>query len=488
MRLIFIGIKELEYVFFSTFAKGCNSLKSNNFVKTSTVTHFRIRRGFDIRLEGEAERQLADVASPETYALKPTDFPNIERPKLLVAEGDTVQAGTSLLYDKQQPAIQYTSPVSGEVVKITRGEKRRLLEIVILSDKEIEYESFPSYDLQKISTLDREKVCELLCGCGVWPHILQRPYGTVASPESRPRDIFVSCFDTHPLAPDYTFSLAQDEESFSAGLAALRRLTDGNIYLSLPKHAYPPYFAKQENVQYTTFEGPHPTGNLGVQIHHIRPINKGEIVWTTTPFGVVQIGRALLKGRYDTSIRIALTGPEVVQPQYYQTHLGASIKYMVKGNLRSQNVRFISGNVLTGERIPSNGHLGFYHQQISVLSEGNYYEAFGWALPSLKKLSFHRGLGLLSFLFPKKKYQLDTNTHGEERAFAQTGVFEQVLPMDILPTYLIKAILAEDYDEMETLGIYEVVEEDVALCEFVDLSKHELQKILRRGLNLMQNS
>ena len=457
-------------------------------MKTSTTTHFRIRKGFNVRLEGEAEKQIADVAFSDTYALKPTDFPNITRPKLLVSEGDTIKAGTSILYNKQQPTIRYTSPVSGEVAKITRGEKRRLLEIVILSDKEIEYERFPSYNLQEINALEREKICEILCSSGAWPHILQRPYGTVASPEDVPRDIFVSCFDTHPLSSDYTFSLAQDEEAFTAGLSALRRLTEGNLYISLLKHSDTSYFAKKEDVKYTTFEGPHPTGNVGVQIHHIRPINKGEIVWTTTPFGVVQIGRVLLQGQYDTSIRVALTGPEVVQPQYYQTYVGSSIKYMVKENLRSNHLRFISGNVLTGERIALDGHLSFYHQQVSVLTEGDYYEPFGWALPSVKKLSFHRGMGLLSFLFPNKKYRLDTNTHGEERAFAQTGVLERVLPMDILPTYLIKAILAEDYDDMEALGIYEVIEEDIALCEFVDLSKHEIQKILREGLSLMQNS
>ena len=454
----------------------------------STRSEFHLHRGFDIRLEGEAKKQLAEIAYPSTFALKPSDFLNVTRPKLLVEKGDNVRAGTPLFYDKRQEKVRYCAPVSGEIVNIIRGEKRKLLEIVILADKEIEYEPLSKYSLEEIATLSRQQLVDQLSESGAWPHLIQRPFGLVASPEETPRSIFLSAFDSHPLAPDDTFSLANCEPAFKAGLAALRLLSGGDLHLSLPKGKDSSYFASQKGVQYHTFRGPHPVGNVGVQIHHIQPINKGDIVWTTTPFGVVQIGRIFLEGRYDTSTRIAVTGSEVLQPQYYSTHVGSSIKHMCKGNLRKKNVRYVSGNVLTGERIEEGSHLGFYHRQLTVIEEGNRAEPFGWILPSVEKLSFHRGIGLLSFLFPKKKYKLDSNTHGEGRAFAQTGVLEKVMPMDILPTYLIKAILAEDCDEMEALGIYEVIEEDMALCEFVDLSKHEVQSILRQGLTLIQNA
>jgi Na+-transporting NADH:ubiquinone oxidoreductase subunit A len=236
------------------------------------------------------------------------------------------------------------------------------------------------------------------------------------------------------------------------------------------------------------FAGPHPAGCVGVQIHHIDPINKGDVVWTINPFGVIQIGKLFLNGVYDASRIVAVTGPEVKDPQYYKVSTGSSIKKLVKGNLKGEHVRYISGNALTGTNIGAEGHLGFFDHQLTVLKEGDEYEFLGWITPGANKLSFHRAFGLFSFLTPSKEYALDTNTHGEPRAFVQTGVFENVLPMDILPTHLIKSILAEDIDEMEALGIYEVIEEDMALCEFVDLSKHNIQEIIREGIDLIQNS
>ena len=452
------------------------------------IKHFRLRKGFTVRLQGEAEKQIASAERAKTFAVKPTDFSQVTRPKLLVNEGENVKAGTPLFFDKLLPGVLYCAPMSGEIATITRGKKRKLLEIVILADTECVYESFPKSSIQEIEGMSRDELIERLTKSGVWPHLIQRPYGIVADPSILPKAIFMSAFDTHPLAPDLSFTLSQDQEAFAAGIVALRRLSDEALHIGLLKNKDYSFLGTQPKVNYYTFQGTHPAGNVGVQIHHIAPINKGENVWTTTPFGAVSIGRLLLEGRYNTSCFVAVTGPEILQPQYYRTHVGASIQYMVQDNLKSKNVRCISGNVLTGERIGMDGHLGFYDRQVSVLREGNYHEPFGWILPSLQKLSFHRGLGLLSFLFPKKEYRLDTNLHGELRAFAQTGVLERVVPMDILPTHLIKAILAEDYDDMEALGIYEVIEEDLALCEFVDLSKHEIQKILRKGLNLMQNA
>ncbi len=450
----------------------------------------KLKKGFTINLAGKAQKQLAETPQPETFAVKPTDFVGMQRPKAIVNVGDNVKAGTPVLLDKKQENVFYTAPVSGEVVDIKRGEKRKLLEIVILADKEIEYEAFRAYSSSDLAKAGRAEVQEQMLKSGVWPNIIQRPYGVVARPEDTPRDIFISGFDTHPLAPDYNFIFKGEEKNFQAGIEVLKKFTAGTIHVNVDGNGeVNPVYTAAEAVQINKFYGKHPAGNVGVQIHHLAPINKNDLVWTLNPYGVIQIGRLFLEGRYDARKTIALTGSEVQAPQYYRTYTGAGIKRFVENNLKSDHVRFVSGNVLTGENVGEQGHLGFYDHQITVIPEGDKPEFFGWILPSFKKLSFSRAIGLLSFLnSPKKEYVIDTNTKGEPRAFVQTGVFEQVTPMDIYPTHLIKSILAEDFDEMEALGIYEVIEEDFALCEFVDVSKHNIQAILRDGLNLMQYS
>jgi Na+-transporting NADH:ubiquinone oxidoreductase subunit A len=450
----------------------------------------KLKKGFDINLKGKAQKIISTITPPETYALKPTDFIGMERPKLLVNEGDNVKAGTPLFFDKKMEKVMYSSPVSGEVATVVRGEKRKILEVIILADKEIEFESFKKYGKDEIKSLDTATIKEQLLASGVWPHILQRPYGIVADPEDAPKAIFVSGFDTHPLAPDFGFSLKDDKDALAAGFEVLKKLTEGKVHLGLnARGEVNDLYNSLEGIETTHFDGPHPSGNVGVHIHHINPVNKGEVVWTTTPVGLVAIGRLFLEGRYNSEKNIAVTGSEIKTPAYVKAYAGAAVKNFTEGNLVSDHVRLISGNALTGEKISPKGYLGFYHNQFTVIPEGDYHELFGWILPSTKKLSFQRAFGLLSFLNGKsKEYALDTNTRGEKRAFVQTGVFEKVLPMDILPVYLLKAIMAEDYDEMEALGIYEVVEEDLALCEFIDVSKHDVQKIVREGIDLLRLS
>lgn len=450
----------------------------------------KLRKGFDINLAGKAENKLADTNQPETFAIKPTDFPGMLRPKALVGVGDNVKAGTPVLIDNKHENVLFTAPVSGEIVDVKRGAKRALLEIVILTDKEIEYETFNSYALSDINQLNREEITEQMLASGVWPHLVQRPYGVIADPNETPKSIFISAFDTSPLAPDYNFSLNGDDKAFQAGIEVLKKFTNGAINVNInAKAEVNPLFTKAEGVVINEFSGIHPAGNVGIQIHHIDPIAKGDLVWTIKPFGVIQIGRLFLEGKLDTSQLVALTGSEVNSPQYYKTYGGAAINKFVTGNLLNEHVRYISGNPLTGENIGPDGHLGFYDQQITVIPEGDSAEFFGWALPTINDLSFHKSFGLFSFLNPKtKEYVINSNTKGEPRAFVMTGAFEKVLPMDILPTYLLKAILAEDFDDMEELGIYEVVEEDLALCEFIDVSKHNIQSIVRNGLNLIQYS
>ncbi|GAB3342009.1 Na(+)-translocating NADH-quinone reductase subunit A [Marivirga atlantica] len=448
----------------------------------------KLKKGFDINLAGKAQNNVTDAGNPETFAIKPTDFPSITRPKLLVEEGDKVKAGTPVLFDKMTDKVLHCSPVSGEIVEVKRGAKRKLLEVKILADKEIEYHTHKTYSSSDLKSLSKEDAVEQMLKGGVWPNLVQRPYGIISNADETPKAIFVSCFDSHPLAPDYNITLKGQDEAFKAGLEVLKKLTDGKVHLNVSADRdNPAMFTQAEGVQINKISGKHPAGNVGVQIHHIDPIGKGDLIWTINPYGIAQIGKLFLEGKYDASKIVALTGSEVKNPQYYKSFTGSSIKNMVKDNIKSDHVRYISGNVLTGERIDADGYISFYDNQVTVIPEGDFEELLGWIKPTTSKLSFHRAIGLLSFMNPNKEYVLNTNTNGEERAFVMTGEFEKVLPMDILPTYLFKAIMAEDFDEMEALGIFEIIEEDVALCEFIDVSKHDLQGILRKGINLMIN-
>lgn len=448
----------------------------------------KLKKGFNINLAGKAEKKIANSPQPETFAVKPTDFTGIKRPKVIVNEGDNVKAGTPLFFDRKKDNILYTAPVSGEIVEIKRGAKRKLLEIKIIADKETEYVAFDKHAASDIAGLESQYLKDWMLNSGVWPNIIQRPFGIIADPDDEPKAIFISAFDTHPLAPDYNFIFKGSEQYFQAGIEVLKKFTSGKIHLDVHGDTESSIFSGTQGVQINKITGPHPAGNVGVQIHHIDPVNKGDIVWTINPYGVIQIGKLFIEGKYDASKVIAIAGSEIKEPQYYRTISGACIDKFVTNNLKNDHVRFISGNVLTGEKIDQDGYIGFYDHLITVIPEGDYYEMLGWLKPSMNKLSFHRAFGLLSFLNPKKEYVLDTNTRGEERAFVMTGAFERITPMDIYPTHLIKAILAEDYDDMETLGIYEVVEEDLALCEFIDVSKHDIQAILREGIELIQNS
>lgn len=449
----------------------------------------KLKKGFDINLVGKPEKKIIEAEYSETFALKPTDFVAISRPKLMVHEGDNVKAGSPLFYDKTMEGVHYCSPVSGEVVEIKRGEKRKLLEVRILADKKIEYENFKKYSVSDISNLSREDAIDQLSKSGVWPQIIQRPYGVVANPADTPKNIFISGFDTHPLAADINFLIEGKEQEFQAGIDVLKKLTSGDIHLSINSGAeISQVFSQAKDVKLHKFSGPHPAGNVGTQIHQIDPINKGDLIWTVDPVGVVQIGKLFLEGIYDTSRLVAITGSQINEPQYVKTHGGVQLAKTLKGQVSEGNCRFISGNVLTGENVGEEGYLGYYHHQMTVIPEGDFEEFLGWILPTSKKLSFHKAFGLPLFKSAKKEFKVDTNTHGEKRNFVITGSFEKVMPMDILPTYLFKAILAEDYDGMEALGIYEVIEEDVALCEFIDVSKNDLQSILREGIELIRNS
>lgn len=441
----------------------------------------KLKKGLDILLEGEAKRELTRLPLVHAYALKPEDFPGVT-PKLLVRVDDEVKVGTPLFFDKYRPQILFTSPVSGKVSAIVRGEKRKILEVVITPEAEQVYETF---DVPAIEATDREQIKALMLKAGLWPMIIQRPFGIVANPQDTPKSIFISGFDSAPLAPDMNFVLENEAENLETGFALLGKLTDGKVYLGL-KNGTSGVLNQVKNAEIRLFEGPHPAGNVGVQIHHIDPINKGDVVWTVDVQHVAMIGRFFRTGRVDMSKIVALTGSETAQPRYFSVITGLPINSIVRQKeLRSQTekVRIISGNVLTGRRVEPEGYLGFYSNQVTVIPEGDTYEFLGWGMPRLNKFSVSRSY--FSWLSPKKHYRLDTNMNGGVRAYVVTGLYDKYLPMDIYPLYLLKAILAGDIDKMENLGIYEVIEEDFALCEFVDPSKTEMQAIIRQGIDLM---
>ena len=441
----------------------------------------KIKRGVDIKLVGDAERQFAEKLPVETIAIKPEDFHGV-RLKLAMKEGDEVKAGTPLFFDRDNEQIKFCSPVSGEVAQIVRGAKRRILEVRVLADKENKYLDFGAADP---SSLDREQVVEKLTASGCWPMIRQRPYNVVASVDRIPKAIFISGFDSAPLAPDMNFLLDGQEKEFQAGIDALSKLTDGAIHLGLHVNkTVPEAFQKVTGVKKHVFSGPHPSGAVGVQIHQVDPINKGETVWTLTPEHVVIIGRLFLTGKFDAQVNIAITGSEVKDRKYHRTILGAFVKHFLENKLSEKKNRIISGNVLTGKKITEEGYLGFFERQITVIPEGDEPEFFGWVIPKTDKFSISRTLP--SWLMPNKKYELNANLHGEERAFVVTGQYEKVLPFDIFPVHLLKSIMINDIEAMENLGIYEVVEEDFALCEVVCTSKIPVQETLRKGLNLMK--
>lgn len=444
----------------------------------------KLRKGLDIRLLGGANKTRSELLLPKTVSIKPTDFHGMI-PKMLVKEGDLVKAGSPIFHDKYNEGVKCVTPVSGTVKAVVRGEKRKILEILIAADAEISYETVSPVDP---NTLSSEEVKNRMMAAGLWMYMRQRPIDIVANPNNAPKAIFVSAFDSSPLAPDYDYVLHGNDAEFQAGLDALKKLTTGTVHLSLNgKSAADATFTGAKGVQINKIYGKHPAGNVGTQIHHIDPINKGEFVWTVNAQDVAIIGRHFLQGKYDARRTIALNGSEVKNPMYYEVISGTEVAQVLKDQLASDNVRVISGNVLTGYKIAEDGYLGFYANQITVIPEGNQLKfalTKGWMGPGFDKFSNSRLFP--TFLLGGKKFRLDTNTNGEERAFVVTGELERVFPFDILPMHLAKAAITDDIDGMEALGIYEVIPEDFALCEYVCTSKIDIQDKIRKGLDLIQ--
>jgi Na+-transporting NADH:ubiquinone oxidoreductase subunit A len=444
----------------------------------------KLRKGLDIRLMGKADSVVTDFVLPSFVAIKPTDFHGLT-PKMIVKEGENVKAGTILFYDKYNEQIKCASPVSGKVHAIVRGDKRRILEVVVAVDSEQQYEDFGAVSPASLSS---DEVKAKLLASGLWMFIKQRPIDVVANPATTPKAIFVSAFDSSPLAPDYNFVLEGQSDDFQSGLDALTKLTTGKVHLTLNgAGTTSTVFSEAKGVQINRISGKHPAGNVGTQIHHIDPINKGEFVWTVNAQDVAIIGRSLNQGKFVAQKTLAITGSEATKPAYLKTVVGAQLNPILKNGIKGDNVRIISGNALTGTKVSVEGYLGFYDNQITLLPEGDQYKFIltdGWLGLGLNKFSASR-------LYPtwlvggKKEYRLDTNLNGEERAFVVTGEMDRVFPFDIFPMQLIKAAMTDDIDGMENLGIYEVIPEDFALCEYVCTTKIDIQEKIRTALDLI---
>ncbi|MBP5366544.1 MAG: Na(+)-translocating NADH-quinone reductase subunit A [Bacteroidales bacterium] len=437
----------------------------------------KLKKGLDIRLVGKSETVFAQVALPELYAIKPGDFHGMT-PKMAVKVGEKVQAGGVLFFDKQRPEVKFVSPVSGELVAVNRGERRVILEVVVKSDGSKAEADFGKMDL---SSMNRQQVVDKLLETGTWTYFKQRPYNVVADPSAAFKSIFVSTFDTAPLAPDFDFIIKGNEEYFQKGIDVLGKIAP--VFVGVDANGSSKAFSQVKGATVTQFKGKHPAGCVGVQINHVQPINAGDKVLTIQPQEVVAIGKLFATGVLDFARVVVMTGSEIKKRGYVRTVVGAQLSTMVNGNLESDNVRIISGNVLTGTEVKADGFLGYYDSQITAIPEGDHYEFMGWGMPGFKKFSASRTF--FSWLTGKKEYKLDTNMHGEHRAFVVSNELDKVFPMDIYPEFLFKAIMAKDIDKMIQLGIFEVVEEDIALCEFVCTSKIALQKVLRNGLELM---
>tara|TARA_B100000482_G_scaffold104712_1_gene75550 strand:+ start:81 stop:1418 length:1338 start_codon:yes stop_codon:yes gene_type:complete len=435
-----------------------------------------VKKGLDLRLVGKPSLEIEEAKFSKDFSIYPTDFHGVF-PKLLVKQNDLVKSGDALFFDKNSEKVKFVSPVSGKIKEIVRGERRKVLEIKIEADKNISYKK-----ITKLKSEEPTYIIDFLLENGLWPFFKQRPYDVIADPNSNPKEIFVSGFDSSPLSADYDFTTKDNKQTISKAITILSKLTNGSINISLRKES-DSFLRGLSDVVIHNVSGPHPSGNLSTIINKVSPISKGDVIWTLNLPDLSIIGKALLEGKFSAERIIALAGSSVSNPKYIKTLIGSNISSFIK--LKENNSRIISGNVLTGVKLESSAHVRYYSNEITAIPEGNDYDLFGWAKPMFDKFSVSRAL-TFSWLFPNKKYDLNTNTNGEHRAFVVTGSFEEVFPLDIYPMQILKACMYKDLDEMEALGMYEVSPEDFALTEFICVSKQPHQNIIREGLDLMK--
>ena len=441
----------------------------------------KLRKGLDINLKGKAAKQKFSVKAAAQYALVPDDFVGMT-PKVVVREGDKVKAGDALFVNKKQTDVKFASPVSGVVQAVVRGDRRKVLRVVVEADKVQQYVDF---GLKQVASLDGDAVVKALLEAGLFGYINQLPYAVSTTPDQKPRAVFVSALRDMPLAGDFEYELQGNEEDFQTGLTALSKVAP--VYLGIGAKQTSKALTGAKDVEVNVFDGPCPAGNVGVQVNNIAPVNKGEVVWTVDPTAVIFFGRLFRTGKVDLRRLVAVAGSEITKPEYAEVLVGQPIADLLEGRLAAKNhVRIINGNPLTGRKATMDDFVGGHTSEITVIPEGdNVDEMLGWILPRTNDFSVSRSY--FSWLFGKnKEYALDARVKGGERHMIMSGEYDKVLPMDIYAEYLIKAIIAGDIDRMEQLGIYEVAPEDFAVAEFVDSSKLELQHIVRQGLDMLR--
>tara|TARA_B110000438_G_scaffold66390_1_gene66883 strand:+ start:74 stop:1429 length:1356 start_codon:yes stop_codon:yes gene_type:complete len=445
------------------------------------LNDIKIKNGLTIKLKGAAENILKKAALPESVSLNPSDF-HLIIPKMALKVGEKVSQGSVVFFSKKDERIKFCSPVDGTIRDIVRGAKRKIIEIIIDVEKN---QNLISPNPQVFADLNTDQIKTILLESGCWPFVKQRPYDVIANPSDNPKSIFISGFNSAPISADLQIILDDQKEEFKEGINVLSKLTSGEINICV-NDTSSTFISEIENVKIHKINGPHPSGNVGVQIHHIDPVNSGDRVWTLGAEDVAIIGRYFMTGIYNPIRTIAVSGPPVKYPKYYKTIVGTQLNKIIDdtGIDINDSLRIINGDVLSGRKVEHDNYLGFYNNTLSVLREGNRYRMFGWIpfvnnkVPSMYKTSF-------SWLFPNKEYDLDTNLNGEERAFVVTGEMEKVFPMDILPMQLLKECMAGNIEKMESLGIYEVAPEDFSLIDYSSSSKIEAQYIIRQGLDLM---
>lgn len=438
---------------------------------------YKIRKGLDLNLAGEAPLQVKEAPLAAEYAISPADFLGV-MPKLVVKEGENVLAGSPLFVDKATESIAFVSPVSGTVKAIERGERRKILYIRITPDATQVAKEFSVTDVTKAT---REEVLNLLLQSGLFAFMRQRPYDVTANAQDTPKAIFVSAFSKMPLAADFTFVAKGQEEDFRLGVATLSKLAQ--VHVGVSPEQINTSILPLENVDVNVFDGPNPAGNVGVQINHVSPVNKGEVVWTMGAEAVIFVGRLMRTGKVDLTRTIAVAGSKVAEPTYLKVKVGASISSIL--SVAEEHVRIIDGNPLVGKKVTSADFLSAHATEVCAIPEGDdVNELFGWIMPRFNQ--FSTSPSYLSWLMGNKKYDLDCRVKGGERHMIMSAEYERVFPMDIYPSYLVKAIVAGDIDRQEALGIYEVAPEDFAVAEFIDSSKLELQRIVREALDILR--
>ena len=441
----------------------------------------KLRKGLDINLKGKAAEQKFPVKAAAQYSLVPDDFVGMI-PKVVVREGDHVKAGDALFVNKKQTDVKFASPVSGVVQAVGRGDRRKVLRVVVEADKD---QQFVDFGQKQVASLDGDAVVKALLEAGLFGYINQLPYAVSTTPDQKPRAIFVSALRDMPLAGNFEFELQGNENDFQTGLTALSKIA--KTYLGIGAQQTSSALTSAKDVEVNVFDGPCPAGNVGVQVNNIAPVNKGEVVWTVDPTAVIFFGRLFNTGKVDLRRLVAVAGSEVNIPAYAEVLVGQPIASLLEGKLAStEHVRITNGNPLTGRKCTAEDFVGGHTSEITAIPEGdNVDEMLGWILPRTNDFSVNRSY--FSWLLGKnKEYSLDARVKGGERHIIMSGEYDKVLPMDIYGEYLIKAIIAGDIDRMEQLGIYEVAPEDFAVAEFVDSSKLELQHIVRQGLDMLR--